>query len=426
MATPVVTCFLRNRDDVLLMRRSDEVGSYRGQWGGVFGFVEPDSAGGGDRPPAAAARAEIAEEAGLLAACELVRAGEPFEVADENLGTTWLVHPFLFDCDSRAVEPNEETVETAWVPPTEILRREAVPDLWTSYDRVRPMVESVRTDESHGSAYVSIRALDVLRDRAGELAAGESGGWEELAGLARNLRDARPGMAALRTRIDRAMAGAAERTPAAVAESAQGVIEAALDADDRAAEQAADLLAGERVLTLSRSGTVLAALRAADPEEVVVAESRPAREGVGVAEALAAEGVDVTLLVDAAVAHHLAGGGVDAVLVGADSVLADGGIVNKVGTRAAALAAAREGVALYAVAARDKVVAGTELHQETGDEREVYDGEAAVTVAAPRFDVTPADLVAGVVTEDGLLDADDVTAVARDHQALASWREPPA
>ncbi|MEF8830310.1 MAG: initiation factor 2B, partial [Halobacteriales archaeon] len=209
-------------------------------------------------------------------------------------------------------------------------------------------------------------------------------------------------------------------------------------AEVAAAAEAGTLLDGERVLTLSRSGTVLAALWAGDPDGVVVAESRPGGEGADVAKALAAE-LDVTLCPDAAVAQVLAGlpdassedrdGGIDVVLVGADAVLADGGVVNKVGTRASALAAAREGVACYAVAARAKVAPGRESGEGNGrypslgaaDPAGVYDGDAALDVAAPLFDVTPPDLLDGVVTEDGVLGAGEIAAVAAEHRAFADW-----
>jgi ribose 1,5-bisphosphate isomerase len=433
--TPVVTCFLRNRGDVLLLRRSDAVGSYAGRWGAVSGHiarsgVEPTDP---DREPLAAARAEVAEETGLLDACELVRAGETFVVEDPDHGP-WRVHPFLFDCGSRAVEPNEETAETAWVPPPDILRRETVPELWTSYDRVRPTVATVRDDREHGSAALSVRALAVLRDRAGELAVAgdlpEEDAWADLAALAAELVDARPGMAALANRVNRAMSTADERTPAAVEESAGAALAAALDADEEAAAVAADRLSGT-VLTLSRSGTVLAALERAALEAVVVATSRPGGEGVDVAERLADAGADVTLVADAAVAHHLATADVDAVVVGADAVLADGAVVNKVGTRAVALAAAREDVPVYAVAARDKVRAGDAASGTTADTPTdpgsvdpagVYDGAADLRVATPLFDVTPPDLVAAVLTEAGPLATAGVERVAADHRELAAWR----
>ena len=72
----------------------------------------------------------------------------------------------------------------------------------------------------------------------------------------------------------------------------------------------------------------------------------PAREGLGDADPFAGAGLDVTLCTDAAVAHLLAEESVEVVLVGADAVLPDGSVVNKVGTRAAASAAAREDISV--------------------------------------------------------------------------------
>ncbi|MBX0322873.1 NUDIX domain-containing protein [Halomicroarcula sp. F13] len=428
----VVTAFLRNDGEVLLRRRSDAVGSYRGRWGGVAGHVVDDERERERRDPETAAWAEIAEETGLAGASTLVTGGDPFPVEDADRDIRWLVHPFLFDCDSRAVETNEETTATAWVHPPEILRRETVPRLWTSYDRVRPRVATVRDDRTHGSAWLSLRALETLRDeaalaaegRADELESADRDGddWTGLASLARRLRDTRPSMAVLATRVDRVMSTASDdRTPAAVETAARRAIERAVDADRRAAERAAETLPG-RVATLSRSGTVTAAIRAADPDAVLVAESRPGGEGVGVAESLA-DGTAVTLTTDAAFAFELADWDADAVLVGADRVLPDGRVVNKVGTRTAALAAAAAGADCLVVASSDKVATTADYDLEPRDAAEVYDGDADLTVANPTFDVTPAAAVTAVVTERGRLDADEVGAVAATHREWAAWDE---
>jgi len=172
------------------------------------------------------------------------------------------------------------------------------------------------------------------------------------------------------------------------------------------------------VLTLSRSGTALSALREADLRKLFVAESRPGNEGIGVAEALAAEKT-VTLHTDAAVAHVLHEAAVDAVLVGADTVLPDGSVVNKTGTRAAALAADRDGVPFYVVAASDKVTTDETVPLESGDRAAVYDGDATVDVRNPTFDVTPPELVERVVTERGALSPDEVSDVADELRGLA-------
>jgi len=416
--TPVVTVFLRHRGEVLLLRRSEAVGSYTGTWGTVAGHVADDE--GVTRDPVVAARAEIHEETGIADAdVSLVRAGEPFDVDDGE--RRWRVHPSLFDCATRDVTPNEETTAFEWCSPTELLRRETVPRLWTSYDHVRPTVETVASDTEHGSAFLSYRALECLRDEAALRAEGRVDGDDAVGEVALALRDARPAMAVVANRVNRVMDRAGDpEGPEAVERAASETLAGAFDADERAAAWPASLDVPESVLTLSRSGTVRAALESADPPRVFVAESRPAREGVGVAESLA-EGREVTLHTDAAIGHVLATEAVDAVVVGADAVLADGSVVNKTGTRLAALAAAREGVAVYVVCAADKVTPREEPYLESGASGTVYDGDAAIDVLNPTFDVTPADLVSGVLTDRGVLGADGVREVATEHARAAAW-----
>ena len=404
----VVTCFLRHDTEVLLCR-SDAVGSDRGLWGGVSGSVEGD--------PDAAARREIDEKVGLLEPATFVRTADPFVVQDHDRGTEWYVHPFLYDCEATGVEPDEETAAHEWVQPPEILQCDTVPELWPTYRAVAPSVESVADDTDHGSAYVSLRALEVLRDTAAD-AATNDGDAAAVLERAADLRTARSAMGVVRNRLDRVLAGAdGDTDPPSVVDRAAAACERAVAVDEDAAAAAANRV-GDRVLTLSRSGTVLEALRRADPEAVFVAESRPAREGVGVAEALADDGLDVTLHLDAAVAHVAATEAVDTVLVGADSVLADGTVVNKVGTRPAALAAADVGADCYAVCARDKIVPGTDVDLETGPPDAVREPTAAFAVRNPTVEATPPGQFAGVVTEDGVLSPHDVAAVAADHAAV--------
>ncbi|WP_148414802.1 NUDIX domain-containing protein [Haloferax sp. KTX1] len=407
----VVTVFLRHGGRVLLARRSEAVGTYQGRWAGVSGYVEGDPADA-ERD----ARRELAEEVGVREAdADLVRAGEPLAVADE--GREWTVHPFLFDAGSRDVDTNEELAAVEWVHPTAIREREAVPGLWAAYRRVAPGVETVAEDETHGSAWISLRALEVLRD-----AAAEADSRDALASVARRLRDARPSMAAVENRVNRVMAESGP-DPESVRRRAETAIDDAAEADGAAAARAAELIGDrgyDRLATLSRSGTVLAALEAAAVAEaaVLVAESRPGGEGVGVAERLARGGLNATLTTDAALPGLVAGGGVDAVFLGADSVLASGGVVNKVGSLPVALAAARADVPVFAVCARDKVRGDDRFVGE--DAGALYDGEAAIETANPLFEVVPADLVAGVVTEDGALGTGEIGAVAAEHAALAA------
>ncbi|WP_254864577.1 NUDIX domain-containing protein [Halovivax gelatinilyticus] len=448
----VVTAFLRNRGEVLFGRRSDAVGTYAGDWGAISGYAEGD--------PDAQVWTEIREETGLDAdEVTLVRSGRPVTVGDSTLVREWVVHPYLFDAETREVDPSAEHDELRWLAPTSIVtgERETVPALWEAYERVAPTVRSITADGVHGASSLSIRALEVLRDRAGLLIREREGEstdrseeWDELAALANRLLEARPSMAVLRNRVNRAMADAAtvdspdggaldDPGAAAVLESTIEGIERAVDADRSAAEQAADLATG-RIVTLSRSETVADALRSGSPDRIFVAESWPgnevererdlgiedgerrwtAGEGVAVAEELR-ELAPVTLCPDSAVAHLLASESVDRVLVGADTILPDGRVVNKVGTRAAALAAAHENVPVYAIAASEKVSTRDSVNLESGDQSAVYDGDAAIDVVNPTFDVTPAGAITGIVTENGVVDPADVGDIATTLRKYETW-----
>jgi len=408
-----VRVLLRNRSEVLLHHSGDDTDSPR--WGAVSGPADTD-------PEREARRAVLTGTDLSPADITLAAAGEPFRV-DLRSGQRW-VHPFVFDCERREVtlDGNGE-----WVPPTAILSRETVPGLWETYDRVRPSVETVADDTEHGSTEVSIRALEMLRDEAGLAAHGQqsdAGASDDrpVAAVARELVTARPSMTAVGNRVHRAMAAADE--PPAVVSTAHEGIKRARRADSEAARAGTDLL-GTRVATLSRSGTVREALERADPAEILVAESRPGGEGRDVATALAAGGGPVvTLTTDAAFEAELATREIDTLVVGADAVLADGRVVNKAGTRAAALAAAHEGIPVVVATASDKIAPGIEHNTEERDPTEVYNGDTPVSVANPIFDVTPASAIDTVATERGTLDTDGVAAIAAEHDDLREWENP--
>jgi translation initiation factor 2B subunit (eIF-2B alpha/beta/delta family)/8-oxo-dGTP pyrophosphatase MutT (NUDIX family) len=421
--TDVVTGFLRNEGEILLLERSDAVGSYAGEWGGVAGHAEGD--------PDRAIEQEIREETGIdpEVSCTPVRSGDPFAVVDEDLDTRWRVHPYLFDCETRTVEPNYETTEYEWVSPTEILRRGTVPKLWGSYDAVRPRVEAIAADAEHGSAYISIRALEALRDESALLAERpERNEFGAPAAVARALLDARPSMTVVANRIHRAMAAAESQATLDVEGAARRTIQEAADADERAAMEAVPAVEGAVVATVSRSGTALQALGDGQPQTVVLPESRPGREGIEVAELLA-EGTDVVLTSDAGFPHQIAEQDVDLLLVGADSITPDGAVINKVGTRAAAAASAHEDCRVVVVAASDKIRpseqasgADSTIDFEPRERAELYDGDADIRVENPTFDVTPAELIDAVVTERGELNSGVVGKIATEHARRRSWR----
>ncbi len=116
----VVTSIVRNRGRILLLQRSDHVGSYRGQWAGVSGFIEH----GEDSE--AAARRELGEEIACGKAT-LVKHLEPERFRDKEV--VWCVHGFLFDVKDRKIRTDWEHQSHAWVAPEEVERFPTVPGL---------------------------------------------------------------------------------------------------------------------------------------------------------------------------------------------------------------------------------------------------------------------------------------------------------
>ena len=154
---------------------------------------------------------------------------------------------------------------------------------------------------------------------------------------------------------------------------------------------------------------------------IVIAASRPGGEGAAVADELAREGRSVMLAPDAAIPQVFERELVDVALVGADTVLPSGSVVNKVGTYLAALVAKSCSIPFYVAAASDKVSTTNEPHLEDGTPDDLYAGPAPVEVFCPLFEVTPAKLLSGVITEDGLLAAVEMQDLAFELKALERW-----
>jgi ribose 1,5-bisphosphate isomerase len=288
-----------------------------------------------------------------------------------------------------------------------------------------PSLKEIAADRTHGAAWLSLRALQLLGHTAAHLDWSETDanqGWQELAQVARSLIAARPSMAVLRNRVNRLMFASRGLPAYEVVTLTERLIAEAIAAEQATAAAAAEHLAGRRVLTLSRSGTVTAALQMAQPPvaAVLVLESRPGGEGRAVAEELAESRLAVTLLPDTAAAVALAAPGTDLVLVGADAVLPEGSVVNKVGTHLLALAARERGIPCYAAASTDKLGEAA-AGEETGDAHELYRGAAPLTVWAPLFEVTPGGLFAAILTERGPLPPGAIASLAAEHAELGSW-----
>ena len=170
-------------------------------------------------------------------------------------------------------------------------------------------------------------------------------------------------------------------------------------------------------------GVIRSAVLAGKRIEVLADETRPFLQGARLtAWELQRDAIPVTLIADNAAGFLMSRGEVDAVIVGADRVAANGDVANKVGTYPVAVLARRHDVPFYVacpLSTIDRQVAcGADIPIEERGAQEVtgYGGlrwaPPDIAVRNPVFDVTPADLVTALITEKGITLAPDRRKIA--------------
>jgi methylthioribose-1-phosphate isomerase len=293
-----------------------------------------------------------------------------------------------------------------------------------SVDRVRArsvddVVEAIRTLAVRGAPAIGIfggyGVVLAARLHAGEafpLAAGR-------------IREARPTAVNLAYAVDRVLA----RADGDYLAEALAIHAEQRDVDARIARNGAALFPQRgNILTHCNTGplatggegtalaTIVAAHRAGKKLHVFVDETRPLLQGARLTMfELREAGVPCTLIVDGAAAVTMQRRGVDAVVVGADRIARNGDTANKIGTYGVAIIAAHHGIPFYIAAPRStfdfSMASGSEIpiEERAPGEIRITPDDAAYN---PAFDVTPGNLIAGIITEYGVLRAPYERAVA--------------
>ncbi|HEV2284107.1 MAG TPA: S-methyl-5-thioribose-1-phosphate isomerase [bacterium] len=294
------------------------------------------------------------------------------------------------------------------------------------------VAEAIRALRVRGAPAIGLAAAYGLA-LAGRAATGSRA--EQLARLrlaASGLRAARPTAVNLAWALERMLAAAeatpeAERLPGRLLEEAQAMARADLEMNRRMAAHGAALLPhGASVLTYCNTGmlatggwgTAFGVLRQAHDEgrriRVIVCETRPVLQGARLtAWELVQHGIPATLITDNAAATLMRAGEVDAVIVGADRIAANGDTANKVGTYALAVLAHAHGLPFFVAAPLSTVDLATPegtvipIEERSADEVTMLGGTRVaapgIAVRNPAFDVTPHRLITAIVTESGVL-----------------------
>ncbi|HUS71365.1 MAG TPA: S-methyl-5-thioribose-1-phosphate isomerase [Anaerolineae bacterium] len=225
---------------------------------------------------------------------------------------------------------------------------------------------------------------------------------------------------------DDSLPGVDDMRKALIAE-AEALAEEDVAANKRMGEYGAALIEdGYNILTHCNAGalatvdygTALAPIRTAWKQgkhvHVFVDETRPRLQGARLtAWELMRDGIPMTLIADNAAGYYLQKGEVDLVFVGADRVVANGDVVNKIGTYKLAVVASENGVPFYPVVPAStidlSIASGDQVPIEERDTEEVthFQGQSiapqGVKAANPAFDVTPYRYVTGIITGHGIV-----------------------
>ena len=163
-------------------------------------------------------------------------------------------------------------------------------------------------------------------------------------------------------------------------------------------------------------GTALGVIRAATDSgkniKVIATETRPIQQGSRLtAFELKHDGIDVSLIPDTAVGYTMANGLVNKIIVGADRILRTGHVYNKIGTYQVATMAKQHNIPFYVAAPlstfdmksnpEDVIIEQRKASEVTGigDKKTAPDG---INVINPAFDMTPPELISGIITEKGI------------------------
>ena len=299
---------------------------------------------------------------------------------------------------------------------------------------VDDIVEAIQSLRVRGAPAIGIAAaMGLVASLKPRIEERESDFRARLARRARRIREARPTAVNLGWAIDR-LTGVADAMPdasnAELWDALRSEATAILEEDRvmcrRIGENGLELLSdGATLLTHCNAGalatggigTALAPVYLAAERgmrvRVLVTETRPLLQGARLtAWELSRAGVEVTVLTDGMAAAAMRDLGIDLVIVGADRVVANGDVANKIGTYGLAIAARHHEIPFYVAAPSStfdfSLATGDEIpiEQRGADEvrcgfgRQTLPDDAAVY--SPAFDVTPAELVTGIVTEKGI------------------------
>ena len=329
----------------------------------------------------------------------------------------------------------------------EMIDQRALPSRihYLQFDSARAVADGIRTMVVRGApaigcaaAYgIALEALRLKHASPGEFSAGLEAGFSVLAASRPTAVNLFWALASMRDAWQAGSARAPVQIAATLFARAHEIFAADIDANRRMGRYGAELIKdGARVLTHCNAGAlataghgtalgvIRSAVEAGKTIHVFADETRPFLQGARLtAWEMMQEGIPVTLIADNAAGFLMSRGEIDAVIVGADRIAGNGDVANKIGTYQIAVLARRHAIPFYVAAPLSTIDAaiahGADIPiEERGADEITGYGElrwapAGIAVRNPVFDITPAELVTGLITEHGVVPAPDAGKIVK-------------
>lgn len=291
-------------------------------------------------------------------------------------------------------------------------------------DTVDDTYLKIRSMEIRGAGRIARAAAEALKKRALEASASTAPElFRELASDGQRLKEARPTAVSLPNSVNFVLTGASKglERGLSLGEFRELVVRLCDEFIERSTNAVAvigeigsrRIVDGDIVLTHCNSEAAIHVLLTAHNQnkafKVIVTETRPRYQGRITSAILAKEGIDVTLIPDSACRLYMHE--VDKVVVGADAIASNGAVVNKIGTSTIALVAHETRTRFYVAAETYKLSPKTLLGELVEiEERSPYEvvserwlkKNRGIKVRNPAFDVTPAEYIDLIITEQGV------------------------
>ena len=353
------------------------------------------------------------------------------------------VGPELFSINFQqkriVLNKKEALLTVSWVPgKVRLIDQTALPESlnYVELSDWRDVVEAIRTMVVRGAPAIGCTAaLGMALGARGIISDGRESFLKRIVSMADAFRASRPTAVNLFWAVDRMLA-IAENMEGNTVDVKDAMLKEALKmlAEDIDINRRLGRFGAERIpdsanilthcnagaLATVGYGTALGVVRAAVEDgkriHVYADETRPRLQGMKLtAWELAQDGIPVTVIADNMAASLMRQGKIDVVIVGADRIAANGDTANKIGTYGVAVLAKHHGIPFYVAAPFStidmKLASGVQIPIEERDSIEMthVDGvriaPIGVEVLNPAFDVTPAELITGIITEQGVISA---------------------